>query len=109
MRALNTLSAVGTTGLNLGDLEFIDAGCRVLVTGADSVATASLSISFNGTNVFSGPLPIEDGTDVAPSWQKLLTTFVAAARGQMIATLSGTVAGARVNFLILAPGESVPF
>ena len=109
MRALNTLSTVGTTTLTLGDVQFIDVGQRVLITGADSVATATLSVTFNGNNIFSGPLPIEDGTDFAPSWQKLLVSFIATARGQMIATLGGTVAGARVNFLILAPGESVPF
>lgn len=110
MRALNTLSGAGTTQLVLNDIEFINPGERVLIAGADSVATATLSVQFAGSNVFSGPLAIEAGTDMSPSWLNyLLTQFMARVRGQMIATLGGTVAGARVNFLVLANGEPQPW
>lgn len=109
MRGLNTLSAVGTTTLALGDLEFIAKGQRVYIKGADSVATATLRVTFGGVEVFTGPLAIENGTDMAQRWDQLLTTFVAEQSAQMQAILGGTVAGARVDFLVLNPNEPTPF
>lgn len=109
MRGLNTLSAVGTTNLNLGDSEFIEPGQRVYVKGHDSVATATLVVKFAGVEVFTGPLAIEPGTDVAPEWNRLLTCFMAKQRGQLTAVLGGTVAGARVDFLVLQADEPMPF
>ena len=109
MRGLNTLSAVGTTTLALGELQFLAMMQRLYVKGHDSVATATLRITFAGVEVFSGPLAIEQGTDVAPLWTTLLTTFIAKQNGQLIATLGGTVAGARVDFLLLNPDEPTPF
>lgn len=109
MRGLNTLSTVGTTVLQLGDSEFIQAGQRVFVKGADSVATATLRVVFAGVEVFTGPLAIEDGTDLAMPWTKMLTCFTVRQNGQMSAILGGTVAGARVDFLVLAPDEPLPF
>lgn len=109
MRGLNTLSAAGTTNLQLGDLEFIGAGQRVYVKGHDSVATATLRVVFAGVEVFTGPLAIEPGTDVAPEWTRLLTCFQAKQNGQLSAILGGTVAGARVDFLVLNPDEPLPF
>jgi len=108
MRGLNTLSAVGTTTLALGDLEFVTQNQRVYVKGADSVATATLRVVFGGVEVFTGPLAIEPGTDMAPRWTELLTTFKARQNGQLSAILGGTVAGARVDFLILDPDELFP-
>lgn len=109
MRGLNTLSAVGTTNLQLGDLEFIGAGQRVYVKGHDSVATATLRVVFAGVEVFTGPLAIEPAADVAPEWTRLLTCFQAKQNGQLSAILGGTVAGARVDFLVLNPDEPLPF
>jgi len=109
MRGLNTLSAAGATNLALGDSEFIQAGQRVYVKGADSVATATLRVVFAGVEVFTGPLAIEDGTDFAPPWTKLLTCFTARQNGQLSAILGGTVAGARVDFLVLSADEPMPF
>lgn len=109
MRGLNTLSAVGTTALALGDTEFISAGQRVYVKGHDSVATATLTVKFAGVEIFTGPLAIEPGTDVAPEWTRLLTCMQARQNGQLTATLGGTVAGARVDFLVLQPDEPMPF
>lgn len=108
MRGLNTLSAVGTTNLALGDSEFIEAGQRVFIKGADSVATATLTCKFAGVEIFSGPLAIENGTDMAQRWDQRLTQFMAMQRGQLTAVLGGTVAGARVDFLVLNPGEDAP-
>jgi hypothetical protein len=109
MRGLSTLSAVGTTNLALGDAEFIAAGQRVFVKGADSVATATLRVVFAGVEVFTGPLAIEDGTDFAQPWTKLLTCFQAKQNGQLSVILGGTVAGARVDLLILNSDEPLPF
>lgn len=109
MRGLNTLSTVGTTNINLGDLEFIGAGQRVYVKGADSVATATLRVVFAGVEVFTGPLAIENGTDTAQRWDQLLTCFTARQNGQLSAILGGTVAGARVDFLVLNADEPLPF
>lgn len=109
MRGLNTLSTVGTTTLALGDSEFIQAGQRVYVKGWDSVATATLRVVFAGVEVFTGPLAIESGTDVPPEWTRLLTCFTARQNGQLSAILGGTVAGARVDFLVLAADEPMPF
>jgi len=109
MRGLNTLSIVGATNLALGDLEFIGAGQRVYIKGADSVATATLRVVFSGVEVFTGPLAIEDGTDFAQPWTKLLTCFQAKQNGQLSAILGGTVAGARVDFLVLNMDEPLPF
>lgn len=109
MRGLNTLSTAGTTNLQLGDLEFIGAGQRVYVKGHDSVATATLRVVFAGVEVFTGPLAIEPGTDVAPEWTRVLTCFQAKQNGQLSAILGGTVAGARVDFLVLNPDEPLPF
>lgn len=108
MRGLNTLSAVGATTIALGDSEFIEAGQRVFVKGADSVVTATLLIKFAGVEVFSGPLAIENTTDCAQRWDQRLTQFMAMQRAQLTATLGGTVAGARVDFLVLNPGEEAP-
>lgn len=108
MRGLNTLSAVGTTTLALGDTEFIEGMQRVFIKGADSVATATLTVKFAGVEVFSGPLAIENSTDGAQRWDQRLTQFMAMQRGQLTATLGGTVAGARVDFLVLNPGEDAP-
>ena len=109
MRALQTLSTVGTTSLALGDVEFIKKGQRVIIGAKDSVATATLSVKFAGVEVFSGPLAIESGTDMFRWPEDVVTTFVAMQDGQMQATLGGTVAGARVNFLVLALGEDKPW
>jgi len=109
MRGLNTVSAAGATALALGDSEFIAVGQRVFIKGHDSVATATLTVSFAGAEAFSGPLAIEPGTDVAPEWTRLLTCFTARQNGNMRATLGGTVAGARVDFLVLQPDEPLPF
>lgn len=109
MRGLNTLSAVGTTGLALGDTEFISIGQRVYIKGADSVVTATLTVKFAGVEIFTGPLAIEPGTDVACEWNRLLTCMQAKQNGQLSATLGGTVAGARVDFLVLQPDEPIPF
>jgi len=108
MRGLNTLSAVGTTTLALGDSEFIEPMQRVYVKGADSVVTATLTVKFAGVEVFTGPLAIENGTDMAQRWNQLLTCFMAKQRGQLTATLGGTVAGARVDFLVLQGDEPMP-
>lgn len=108
MRGLNTLSAAGATGIALGDSEFIEPSQRVFIKGADSVATATLIVKFAGVEVFSGPLAIERGTDQPIDWNSRLTQFMAMQRGQMTATLGGTVAGARVDFLVLNPGEDAP-
>ena len=108
MRGLNTLSAVGTTNIALGDSEFIEAGQRVFVKGAESVVTATLIIKFAGVEVFSGPLALEPGTDMSVDWNRRLTQFMAMQRGQLTAVLGGTVAGARVEFLVLNPGEDAP-
>lgn len=105
MRGLNTLSAAGATTLALGDSEFIEANQIVKIKGHDSVATATLTVKFAGVEVFSGPLAIETGTDVSAEWTRMLTTFQARQRGQMTATLGGTVAGARVDFMVLQPDE----
>jgi len=109
MRGINTLSAVGTTNLDLGDLEWVEAGQTVHIKGHDSVATATLRVVFAGVEVFTGPLAIEHGTDFAPSWDRKLTQFKAQQRGRMSAILGGTVAGARVDFLILNPDEIPAF
>jgi len=109
MRALQTLNTVGATSIALGDVEFIKRGQRVIIGAVDSVATAALSVKFAGVEVFSGPLAIEDGTDMFHWPANIVTTFVATQDGQMQATLSGTVAGARVNFLVLAAGEDKPW
>lgn len=109
MRGLNTVSAAGATNLALGDLEFINAGQQVYVKGHDSVATATLRVVFAGVELFTGPLAIEPGTDVAPEWTRVLTTFVAPQNGNLSAILGGTVAGARVDFLVLNPNERQPF
>jgi len=109
MRGLNTLSVAGTTNLALGDLEFISLGQRVYVKGHDSVATATLRVVFGGVEVFTGPLSIEQGTDVSAEWTRGLTTFRARQNGQLSAILGGTVAGARVDFLVLDPDEEFPF
>jgi len=107
MRGLNTLSAVGTTVVALGDLEFIAPGQKVYIKGADSVATATLDVRFAGVNVFSGPLPIENSTDGAQRWDQLLTQFRAMQSGQLQVTLGGTVAGARIDILVLDAGEQL--
>jgi len=109
MRGLNTLSAVGTTNIALGDLEFIAAGQRVYVKGHDSVATATLRVVFAGMEVFTGPLAIEQGTDIGADWNRILTCFQAKQNGQLSAILGGTVAGARVDFLVLNADEPLPF
>ena len=109
MRALQTLNTVGATVISLGDVEFIKAGQRVIIGAKDSVATATLSVKFAGTEVFSGPLAIEAGTDMFKWPEDIVTTFIAGKDGQMQATLGGTVAGARVNFLVLAQGEATPW
>lgn len=109
MRALNTLSTAGATTLALGDVEFITAGQTVLIAAVDSVATATLSVKFAGVEVFTGPLPIEPGTDRIEWPGNIVTCFTAGKNGQMQATLGGTVAGCRVNFLVLNPGEPRPW
>lgn len=109
MRALNTLSTVGATVLALGDAEFIKAGQRVLIAAVDSVATCTMIAKFNGVSVFEGPLPIEPGTDRIEWPGNLATSFRADANGQLSIVLGGTVAGARVNILILAANESLPW
>jgi hypothetical protein len=109
MRALQTLSGAGTTTLALGDVEFIKKGQRVIIGGKDSVATATLSVKFAGVEVFAGPLAIESGTDMFRWPEDVVTQFIAMQDGQMQATLGGTVAGARVNFLVLMPGEPTPW
>jgi len=108
MRGLNTLSAAGATNIALGDSEFIEATQRVFIKGADSVVTATLTVKFVGVEVFSGPLAIENGTDMAQRWDQRLTQFMAMQRGQLTAVLGGTVAGARVDVLVLNPGEDAP-
>jgi len=109
MRALNTLSTVGTTTLELSNIEFLSGNEILWVAGADSVATATLSIQFGGIDVFSGPLGIEASTDHVSFREDLLTFFRAPRNGKVIATLGGTVAGARVNFLVQAVNEPKPF
>lgn len=109
MRALQTLNTVGATTIALGDVEFIKKGQRVIIGAKDSVATATLSVKFAGVEVFSGPLAIESGTDVFRYPEDIVTQFIAMQDGQMQATLGGTVAGARVNFLVLMPGEPTPW
>lgn len=109
MRALQTLNTVGATTINLGDVEFIKRGQRVVIGAKDSVATATLSVKFAGVEVFAGPLAIEAGTDMFKWPEDIVTQFVAMQDGQMQATLGGTVAGARVNFLVLMPGEPTPW
>lgn len=109
MRGLNTLSAVGTTNINIGDLEFIGVGQRVYLKGHDSVATATLRGTFAGMEFFNGPLAIEPGTDVAPEWTRLLACFQAKQNGSMSLVLGGTVAGARVDILVLNADEPLPF
>lgn len=109
MRALNTLSTVGATTIALGDVEFLMAGQRVIIAGCDSVATATLTAKFAGSNVFEGPLPIEPSTDSIRYPDQILTQFIAGGNGQLTLTLGGTVAGARVNVLILAPREPNPW
>ena len=71
--------------------------------------TATLRVVFAGVEVFTGPLAIEDGTDFAQPWTKLLTCFTARQNGQLSAILGGTVAGARIDFLVLSPDEPMPF
>jgi len=108
MRGLNTLSAAGATNIALGDSEFIEAGQRVFVKAGESVVTATLTIKFSGVEVFAGPIALEPGTDMAVQWNTRITQFMAMQRGQMTAVLAGTVAGARVDFLVLNPGEDAP-
>lgn len=105
MRALNTLSTVGTTSLTLDNVEFLNGGEFCLVAAGDSVATATLTIQYGGIDVFSGPVPIESRTDGISFASDLCTIFRAPRNGKIIATLGGTVAGCRVNFLVLSPQE----
>lgn len=108
MRALNTLNtATGT--IALGDVEFLAPGERMLIKAADSVATATLTITFAAVNVFSGPVQIESGTDVCVWPDNLIASWIAPMRGQVIATAGGTLAGLRVDFLVLSRGETVPW
>lgn len=113
MRGVNTLSTVGTTNITLGEAEFLYGGERVVVKAADSVATATLRITVNGNEVFNGPIGIEGNTDRCVWPEDIITMFTVGgapdARARMVATLGGTVAGARVDFLILAPGEPIPW
>lgn len=109
MRQFNILSAVGTTTLDLGEVEFIAAGQRVLIAACDSVATATLRVTFGGIDVANGPINIEGSTDRCVWPEDIVGSFIARAGGKMIATLGGTVAGARTNFLVLNSNESVPW
>lgn len=109
MRAVNILSTVGATALSLGDAEFVTAGQTVLIAAVDSVATATMSVKFAGVEVFTGPLPIEPGTDRIEWPANIATCFTAGKSGQMSITLGGTVAGCRTNILILNPGEARPW
>lgn len=108
MRGLNILSTAAGA-LALGDIEFIKPGQTVLISAVDSVATATLSVKFAGVEVFSGPLPIEPGTDRIEWPANIVTCFTAGAGGQLSATLGGTVAGCRTNFLVLNPNEPRPW
>ena len=110
MRGLNILSTVGATVLALGDLEWIPPFHQVFIKSADSVATATKTVTLGGVTLFSGPLPIEDGTDTALPWNKAQVMFtVGADRGRMAVTLGGTVAGCRTDIMIVAPGEPTPW
>jgi len=108
MRALNTLNTA-TGAIALGNVEFLMKGQRMLIKAADSVATATLTVQFAGGDAFSGPIAIEPSTDSCRWPDQLIASFVAGGNGQVSATAGGTVAGLRVDFLVLAPGESVPF
>ena len=108
MRALNILqTAAGVAAL--GNCEFLMKGQRVLIKAADSVATATLTVQFGGGDAFSGPIAIEPSTDSCRWPDQLITSFIAGGNGQMQITSGGTVAGLRIDILVLAPGESVPF
>lgn len=110
MRALNTLSAVGTTNVELGEMQFVREGHVVYLAGADSVVTATLRGTMNDAMIFTGPLGIEESTDKL-GWPRDLLTLarVPAGGGNIILTLGGTVAGARLNLLDIAPNEPRPF
>ncbi len=109
MRQVNLLATVGATALALGDVEMIDAQQRVYVFAGDSVATATLSIKLNGTEVGSGFVDIEPGTDRLEIPGSLYTAFKAKGPGQLTATAGGTVAGLRVKILVMNPDEPNPF
>lgn len=103
------MSTVGTTTLDLGEVEFIEAMQRVLIAACDSVATATLRVTAGGVQVANGPLNIEGSTDRC-SWPgDIVGSFIAPTRLKLIAVLGGTVAGARTNFMVLARGESLPW
>lgn len=108
MRALNTLSTAAGV-LALGNVEFLKAGQRCIIAAVDSVATATISAQYAGADVVTGPLPIEPGTDRIEYPANIVTQFVAMANGQLQITLGGTVAGCRVNVLVLGPGEPTPW
>ncbi|MEY2849676.1 MAG: hypothetical protein RI885_2343 [Actinomycetota bacterium] len=108
MRGFTSLNTANGD-VNLGDLEFIPAGHRVGIKAADSVETAVLNVQVAGLNVFSGTLPVEPSTNGVYAWTNLLTTFVVKDRSQMRVTLSGTLAGCRVDIIVLAPGEPAPW
>lgn len=106
MRAENTLSTVGTTDITLQELQFIDAGMVVMIAAGDSVATATLRATFDGVDVFQGPVPIESRTDGIDYQRDLATVFSTRKRGRLILTAGGTVAGLRVNILALTQREA---
>jgi len=108
MRSLNTLSTAAGV-LALGNVEFLKAGQRCIIAAVDSVATATIDAQYAGSSVATGPLPIEPGTDQIRFPDNIVTQFIAMANGQLQITLGGTVAGCRVNVLVLAPGEPTPW
>lgn len=108
MRAVQTLNTAAGA-VTLGDAEFLKRGQRCIIGAKDSVATATITAKYAGTEVATGPIAIESGTDVFRWPEDVVTQFVAMADGQLQITLGGTAAGCRVNVLILAPGEPAPW
>lgn len=116
MQSINTLNTVGATAVPLGDLEFVQPGMRILVSAADSVATATITGTIGG---FQFILPgsvvhIEGSTDRCVWPEDIVGSAIAGpsrnARGaRLTLTLGGTVAGCRVNVMALAPQESIPW
>jgi len=95
--------------VNVGDCEMIEATQRCYVFAGDSVATATLDITMNGTSVGRGLVDIEPGTDRLAIPDMLYTAFKAKVPGQLIFTVGGTAAGLRIKILILNPDEPNPF